>query len=74
MNAFMMDKNGNNTGQEAPAPEEYGDEVMSAGWNPQLTQASQYPVAQLDRHVNVLTGLAGVDVDAFLQRMYECQR
>ena len=59
--------------QEAPVNEEYGDEVLCAGWNPQLTQAAEGPVAELNRHVNLPADLANVDVDTFLKMMYEYQ-
>ena len=71
MNTLVMDLNGCDSGQEAPAAEEYGDEVMCAGWNPQLPQVGDSPVAQANKHVNLLADLAGVDVDAFLKKMYE---
>lgn len=71
MSTLVIDMNGCNTEQEAPAVEEYGDEVMCAGWNPQLSQVGDGPVAQVNKHVNLLADLAGVDIDAFLKKMYE---
>ena len=59
--------------QEAPEVEEYGDEVLCAGWNPQLALASESPVARGDRHINLPADLMDVDVDAFLKKMYEYQ-
>ena len=61
------------TEHEAPVIEEYGDEVMCAGWNPQLALAGEGPVAQLNRHGNLPADLAMMDIDAFLKRMYEYQ-
>ena len=58
---------------EAPVVEEYGDEVMCAGWNPQLKLAGESPVARLNRHVDLPADLATMDIDAFLKRMYEYQ-
>jgi hypothetical protein len=58
---------------EAPMDEEYGDEVLCAGWNPQLTQAAATPEAGLNRHVKLPADLAYVDIDTFLKRMYENQ-
>jgi len=52
---------------------EYGEEVMCAGWNPQLTLASESPVAQINRHIYLPADLASVDIDAFLKKMYEHQ-
>ena len=62
------------TGLEAPVNEDYGDEVLCAGWNPQLVLASANPVTQLNRPVNPLADLANADVDTFMKRMYEHQR
>jgi hypothetical protein len=73
VNTIAMDVNGCGIEHEASTDEEYGVEVMCAGWNPQLTLASESPVAQTNRHINLLADLAGVDVDAFLKKMYECQ-
>jgi hypothetical protein len=53
--------------------EEYGEEVLCAGWNPQLTLAAESPVAQINRHVNLPADLAYMDVDTFLKTMYEYQ-
>ena len=72
MDAFVMDMNGYSIEQDAAA-DEYGDEVMEAGWNPQLVQASQNPVAPTDRHVELPAGLVNADIDGFLKRMYEYQ-
>jgi hypothetical protein len=72
MNTIAMNVDGS-IEQEAQTDEEYGVEVLCAGWNPQLTLASESPVAQTNRHVSLLADVAGVDVDAFLKKMYECQ-
>lgn len=53
--------------------EEYGDEVLCAGWNPQLTLLGESPVAQINKHINLLADLAGIDVDAFLKKVYESE-
>ena len=65
--------NGCEIEREAPVNEEYGEEVMCAGWNPQLTLAAESPVAHLNKHVNLPADLAHVDVDTFLKKMYEYQ-
>jgi len=53
----------------------YDDEVMSAGWNPQLELATQQHVVTLmDKHAALPASLANVDADSFLQKMYACQR
>lgn len=71
MSTLVMDMIGSDIEHAVPAVEEYGDEVMCAGWNPQLTLAGENPVAQVNRHVNLTADLASVDVDAFLKKMYE---
>jgi hypothetical protein len=71
MSTLVMDMNGSDIELAAPAIEEYSDEVMCAGWNPQLTLVGESSVAQTNRHVNLTADLASVDVDAFLKKMYE---
>ncbi|MDD5299948.1 MAG: hypothetical protein PHD65_05585 [Gallionella sp.] len=53
--------------------EEYGDEVLCAGWNPSLalqqhtdTERSQTPAMPRE--------LAAIDINIFLKKMYACQR
>ena len=47
----------------------YGDEVLCAGWIPGLAcHQSHIEEASLP------AGLASVDVNAFLRKMYRCQR
>ncbi len=53
--------------------EEYGEEILYAGWNPQLALASESAVARRDRHVYPPADLTDMDVDTFLKRMYEYQ-
>lgn len=73
MNTIVMNMDGFGIEHEAPVMEEYGEEVMFAGWNPQLTLASESAVVQINKHVNLPADLANMDVDAFLKKMYECQ-
>lgn len=73
MNTVIINKNECDIEHEAPVVEEYGDEVLSAGWNPQLVLASESPVAPLNSHVALPAELANVDVDTFLKKMYEYQ-
>ena len=54
--------------------EEYSDEVMCAGWNPQLELVGNRPVAEVDKHVAYFPEMADVDVEAFLKLMYKSQR
>lgn len=62
---------------EGTVPEEagYGDEVMNAGWNPQLELATQqHPATLMDRHAALPASLAVADAETFLQKMYVYQR
>jgi hypothetical protein len=74
MNTIRMNLGSYSIENEALQAEEYGDEVMYAGWNPQVAVASQQPHLLNDRHVDLLAGLVNLDVDTFLQKMYEFQR
>lgn len=74
MNTVMMNMSSYSIENETTIVEEYGDEVMYAGWNPQVAVASEQPPALIDKHVTLPAGLANVDVDIFLQKMYEYQR
>lgn len=56
------------------ADEEYGEEVMCAGWNPQLELVRNYPVMDVDKHAAFARELANVDIASFLQKMYTFQR
>jgi hypothetical protein len=72
--AAIMEKSAYEIERVAIASEEYGDEVLCAGWNPQLVLASEQPVATGQKHNKFPADLANADVEAFLQRMYQCQR
>jgi hypothetical protein len=72
--AAIMEKSAYEIERVAVMTEEYGDEVLCAGWNPQLALATEQPVVTGQRHVKFPADLANADVDAFLQRMYQCQR
>jgi hypothetical protein len=54
--------------------DQYDDEVMCAGWNPQLALVADWPVAEVDKHMAYYSHMADMDVDAFLQQMYKYQR
>ena len=73
MDTLVNGLNGCDIEHAALVVEEYGDEVMCAGWNPQLTLLGESPVAQINKHINLLADLAGIDVDAFLKKMYESE-
>jgi|WetSurMetagenome_2_1015567.scaffolds.fasta_scaffold01574_1 hypothetical protein len=72
--ATTMNMSGYEIEREAVADEEYGDEVMYAGWNPQLASAGDRPVGETDKHPAFPAELAKADIDAFLQKMYKYQR
>ena len=54
---------------------EYGDEVLCSGWNPAVALVCQeYPVIDGHHPMVMPSSLATVDAEAFLQKMYVCQR
>lgn len=54
---------------------EYGKEVLCSGWNPAIAMAcQQHALPRTDRQMTIPSSLATVDVEAFLQKMYTCQR
>jgi hypothetical protein len=53
--------------------EEYGDEVLCAGWNPSLA-LQQHTYTEKDRSVAMPAELATADVESFLKKMYAYQR
>ncbi|BCK86372.1 hypothetical protein MIZ01_0127 [Sideroxyarcus emersonii] len=70
--AVVMNMSGYEIGHEAAATEEYGDEVMCAGWNPELALIGDRGIAE--KHAAFPPEMAQVDVEAFLQKMYRYQR
>ena len=73
MNSMAMNLDECDIDHEALMDEEYGDEVMSAGWNPQLPLAGEGPVAEINKHINLLDGLVNTDLETFLKTVYENQ-
>lgn len=73
MNANKMDIGVSRIAQVALPGDEYGEELMCTGWNPQLNLAGVESTAPLNRHINLLADMAGMDVDTFMKRLYECQ-
>ncbi len=53
---------------------EYGEEVMYAGWNPVVALACQQQLAPGNKQTAMPTDLAMVDAELFLKKMYACQR
>lgn len=70
---IVMDMSGYEIKQEAGEVEEYDDEVLCAGWNPQLALVADRPVTTLDKHTEFPGGPAKADVEDFLQKMYRYQ-
>lgn len=60
-------------GREVATVEEYGDEVMCAGWNPQLDQVGDLIVTATGKHAKFSSELASMDIDDFLKKMYTYQ-
>ncbi|MBI5918087.1 MAG: hypothetical protein HY849_01755 [Nitrosomonadales bacterium] len=56
---------------ERAATEEYGDEVMYAGWNPVVGLACEHYRPSMERRSALPPELARVDVDSFLAKMEE---
>ncbi|MEK7810341.1 MAG: hypothetical protein AAB278_00815 [Pseudomonadota bacterium] len=54
--------------------EEYGDDVLCSGWNPQLALVSESAANQTDKHLNFPAELAEADIEKFLHKMYTFQR
>ena len=55
--------------------EEYGEEVLSSGWNPVVAMTClQHLPAGTERPMAMPPSLAAVDTEAFLRKMYACQR
>jgi hypothetical protein len=73
MDTVEMKNNDSDIGHVTLATEEYGDEVLCSGWNPQLALVSENPPARLSKHAAFPAELANVDVDEFLKTMYEYQ-
>ncbi|OIR01952.1 hypothetical protein GALL_160390 [mine drainage metagenome] len=52
MATIAMNKDGCDTEHDALMLEEYGDEVMCAGWNPQLALVGASSIEQIGEHAN----------------------
>lgn len=69
MGTFCMDMSSYEVERDEPITSAYGDEVLYAGWIPALGLHEAH-----SEHVEMPPALAKVDVDAFLRKMYACQR
>ncbi|MBI5006481.1 MAG: hypothetical protein HZB95_05080 [Nitrosomonadales bacterium] len=58
--------------RETEAAEAYGDEVMCAGWNPQLELVGEH--ARASARGKMPGELATADVETFLNKMYAYQQ
>ena len=62
-----------------PADTGYGEEVLNAGWNPEMTVIQQQGLAMTQSvvatvdHQRLPAHLAAVDIEMFLQKMYKNQ-
>lgn len=73
MTTIVVNTNGCDIEHEAIVDEEYSEEVMCAGWNPQLALANKSHIAQINKQVDQPADPANADIDTFLKRMYESQ-
>lgn len=69
MSILAMNMSSYEVEQDDEANSAYGDEVMCAGWIPTLAPCEACP-----EHVEMPASLATVDTEAFLRKMYACQR
>ncbi len=74
MGTTATNMNGCSIEHKALTAEEYGEEVMCAGWTPQLSLLAENPFARTNKYAALPADLASLDVDAFLKKMYEYQR
>ncbi len=58
---------------EALEIEKYGEEILFAGWNPQLALARENPLVRTGKHIRPPADLLDKDIDAWLKKMYEYQ-
>ena len=70
MSTMTMDMSSYAVETQPAASEEYGDEVLNAGWNPVLALQANI----VSDHLSMPLSLASVDVVTFLSRMYASQR
>ncbi len=71
--AVVMNRGNYRIDHPEAAVETYDDEVMNAGWNPQLALAAVGDWAR-DPHHPLPPALAECEIEGFLQKMTACQR
>lgn len=69
MGTFSMDMSSFEIERDEAVVADYSDEVLCAGWIPSLACHPAHA-----RQAALPADLARVDVDAFLRKMYACQR
>lgn len=72
--ATVMNMSGYEIDRTETQVDQYADDVMNAGWNPQLSLMSICASARAVKNNFMTPALAEVDVDAFLRVMYTSQR
>ena len=73
MNTTKLSPSSSSIDKEVLMAEEYGDEVMLAGWNPQVAEISELMRALIAKHIAVPAALLNADAETFLLKMYEYQ-
>ncbi|MDO8810695.1 MAG: hypothetical protein Q7J38_01520 [Gallionella sp.] len=73
MSIVTMNMNDYEVERDDLMAEEYGDEVLCAGWNPSLA-LQQHLYTERNQPVAMPLKLVAADVDQFLKKMYACQR
>lgn len=69
MGVLTMNMSSYEIGRDDAAASRYGDEVLCAGWVPVLSMHQARP-----EQTPMPAELATADVEAFLRKMYACQR
>lgn len=67
MSTMIMNMSQGNIERDESVTEDYGDEIMCSGWNPVVAMTHLVPE---DKHRSFPAELVGVDLEAFLAKMY----
>lgn len=68
MGVMILDMSQGKIECDKPSAVEYDEEIMNSGWNPVVGQVQLVPE---DKHRPFPAGLASVDLEMFLKKMYE---
>ncbi len=71
MNTAAMNTGGCEGERDASMLEQYSEEVLFAGWNPEISLLHENAVRQAAQSINLITELANLDIHAFLNRLYD---